>query len=178
MSIVLIGFKGCGKTTIGKLLAKKLKKGFIDTDSVIEKMYNGNLSCREIYKKHGNDFFRKLEAEALKKSFKTNDKIIAAGGGAVLDEENRGIIKTNNFVVYIKLNKIELYNRIIKEGIPAFFDKTNPERSFEELLKTRKPVYYQLADVSVNVSNLSPDKAAEKIINQLKNVKYSCRGIR
>lgn len=174
MSIILIGFKGCGKTTIGRLLAKKIKKKFNDIDQVIERMYKGRLSCREIYKKHGNAFFRKLETKALKKAFKTDDEVIAAGGGAVLGKENRKIIKTNNTVVYIKLNKTKLYNRIIKNGIPAFFDKKNPKKSFEELLKTRGPIYDKLADISVDVSRLSAGKAAERIIHRLKNLKYLC----
>lgn len=168
MNIILVGFKGCGKTTIGKELAKKMSKDFTDVDEIIEKKQG--LSCREIYNKHGSEFFRKLEVEALEEVLKTDDKIIAVGGGTVMEEKNKSLIKKNSIVVYIKLKKDQLYNQIIKNGIPAFFNKKNPKKSFKTLLKKREPIYNKIADVSVDTSGLTAEKAAEKIFKNLKKL--------
>src|SRR5256885_295459 len=98
MKIVLIGMKGSGKTTVGKLLAKKLSFPFIELDSQIEKKHstkkNELLSSREIYKQYGKEYFRLLEQNTLKDLYENNSDnfVFSTGGGTPLDEQNREIL--------------------------------------------------------------------------------------
>jgi shikimate kinase len=156
MNIILIGFKGCGKTLIGKMLASKLKKEFHDTDSIIESIYTEETkSClpfREIYKKHGSEYFRNLEKKALKRAGKFKDSVISLGGGSVFLDEDADRKFKGYVVIYLHVEPDVLYERIIKNGIPAFFDRLNPRRSFDKLYNERLPVYNRLADIVIDNS--------------------------
>lgn len=165
MSVILIGFKGCGKTTIGRELAKKLKKEFVDLDEVIEgdyyKRQNEKLSVREIYRALGDKNFRKFESKALEKALQ-GDRVIALGGGTVESEKNRKLLWGKR-IIHIRINKEQLYNQVMKRGMPAIFDKADPRGSFEALLAKREPLYEEIADISADLSGLSPEGAANMI---------------
>ena len=96
--IILCGLPMSGKTTIGKLLAEKLNWDFLDTDQMIEKAYyqetKQNLTCREIFKKKGEGFFRSLEKEQITTLANYKNVIVALGGGSLIDEENRKFVKS------------------------------------------------------------------------------------
>ena len=166
MNILLIGFKGCGKTTMGLELARILNFDFVDLDRVLEDLYEKRegetLSFREIYKKHGKDYFRKSETAALK-SVNVDGHVIGVGGGTPLTEGNVEIMRQLGKIVFLKVDKEQLYIRIMKNGVPAFFDADNPHESFEKLYNERMPIYEKAADFVVDVSVLKPQKAAEKI---------------
>ena len=156
MNIILIGFKGCGKTLIGKTLAAKLKRGFYDTDSIIESIYaeeiKSYLSFREIYKKHGSEYFRNLERKALKRVEGFESSIISLGGGTLfLGKDVYGKFK-GHIVIYLHVEPDILYERIIKNGIPVFFDSLNPRQSFNKLYTERLPSYKRLANIVIDNS--------------------------
>ena len=156
MNIILIGFKGCGKTLIGKTLAAKLKRGFYDTDSIIESIYaeeiKSYLSFREIYKKHGSEYFRNLERKALKRVEGFESSIISLGGGTLfLGKDVYGKFK-GHIVIYLHVEPDILYERIIKNGIPVFFDSLNPRQSFNKLYAERLPSYKRLANIVIDNS--------------------------
>jgi len=156
MNIILIGFKGCGKTLIGKTLAAKLKRGFYDTDSIIESIYaeeiKSYLSFREIYKKHGSEYFRNLERKALKRVEGFESSIISLGGGTLfLGKDVYGKFK-GHIVIYLHVEPDILYERIIKNAIPAFFDSLNPRQSFNKLYTERLPSYKRLANIVIDNS--------------------------
>lgn len=123
-TIVLTGMKHCGKSTQGRMLAEKLHRNFIDADDVIEQIYarkhNEKLSCREIFRKHGETFFRKLEAEAVQFMMDNNDnqQIIAFGGGAVANPFMPENWRSLGVVVYLAANPLVLYQRIEGRGLP------------------------------------------------------------
>lgn len=169
--IIFIGFKNIGKTTIGRLLAKKLGIVFYDIDKEVEINYfketGERLNFRQIAQKEGMEFFHNSESGVLKSILK-KDKIgiIATGGGVILAKENRKLIKKQT-VIYITAPQNVVYKRIITNGIPAFFPKgKNPKDSFLKLWKEREPIYRELANVIID-NNARPEKVVEKIIEFL-----------
>ncbi|MFA6532505.1 MAG: shikimate kinase [Patescibacteria group bacterium] len=171
-NIVLIGMKACGKSTVGKLLAKKLEMKFIELDQEIEKTHlsekNERLSFREIFKKHGADHFRFLEKKVLKTIVENNKEeqiILACGGGTPLNPENQELLKKLGKIIFLDADEKALLPRILKHGVPAFFPfPSDPEKSLKELLKKRKPVYEKIADKIISFKNESPEELVKKII--------------
>lgn len=172
MKIVLIGFKSCGKTAVGKMLATKLGKQFIDLDDTISELYSREkretLSCREIYKKHGKEFFRTLEATAVNRLAKKNDCVIALGGGTLTNHENAKAIKKNSKMVYIKDSAENLLKRIKERGIPAFLDANDLDGSMKRELAKRVPIYENYADITIDSSKLTVEQIVEATLNVLK----------
>lgn len=156
MNIIIIGFKGSGKTLVGKMLAAKLKREFYDTDSIVESIYTEeakiHLSFREIYKKHGSEYFRNLEKKALKRVEGFESSVISLGGGTLFLDENVNRKFKGHVVIYLHVEPDILYERVIKNGIPAFFDSSNPRQSFDKLYAERLPLYKRLADIVINNS--------------------------
>ena len=161
--------KACGKSTVGKLLAEKLKVDFIELDSEIEKAHlmdkGERLTFREIFNKHGAIYFRQLESKILKNILlekRTKKFVLSCGGGTPLDENNQKNLKKLGKVIFLDVDKIVLLPRILKHGVPAFFSHPNdPKKSLDELLKKRKSIHYQM-----NLDYLS------KVNKLLKNYGY------
>ncbi|MDH5755170.1 MAG: hypothetical protein OEZ55_00690 [Nitrospinota bacterium] len=170
--IAIIGFKGCGKSTVGKMLAKKLGRQFQDTDDILEELYlakNGEkLGFREIYVRHGRGVFENLEIEALNKALEGEDKVISFGGGALMTMDSRGIEAQNAIMVYLTAESGVLFDRIIALGIPAFFTTTDPRDSFEQLLEKRRPIYERYANITIDNSYISPEQTVDEVIEALK----------
>lgn len=155
--IIIIGFKSVGKSLIGKKLARKLRRVFIDLDDEIIRYYQkiaGNpSSCREIMEKHGENYFRKIEHEALvnvitvKKPF-----ILAVGGGTPMRKSNRAILK-KHILIHVTAPKDIVFKRIISNGKPAFFpENLESSYTFKRLWQKREPVYSKMADITINNS--------------------------
>lgn len=154
-NIVLIGMPGCGKSTLGNLLAMKIGYDFYDTDKIIENEYNINIS--DFIKEKGEESFRKLESEVIGKIGKTNHAVISVGGGAVTVEENCFNLKQNSAVIWVKRDLNELT------------DKDRPisqKYGVEKLYEMRKPIYQAVSDFEIeNVDITSSLKKLEDIIN-------------
>lgn len=171
MNIVLFGFKGCGKTLFGSMVAEQLNRTFIDVDRVIEDLYYSplqgrpqELSCAEIYRKHGEEFFRALERDAVRKTRLVRHAIIATGGGAVIDYYNYTELKRHGLLVYLKASKETLKQRVLSlNPVPAFINPEDPERSFEALYEQRTPVYDSVADVTLETDESSPLSLVDRI---------------
>ncbi|MDA1197283.1 MAG: shikimate kinase [Nanoarchaeota archaeon] len=170
-NIVLIGFKGSGKTVIGKLLAGRLKKTFVDIDEMIELLYaqktSQNHSVRSIFKSHGEHYFRQLEHEALVGVATGKGMVVSTGGGAVMDERNRGIIKKIGTVVYLDVDKTLLLERSMQNSLAAIYDKKNPEASFKALYKEREGIYTELAHHRIGITNEPKAIIVDRIVEQL-----------
>ena len=180
MNIILAGFKSCGKTTTGKALAKELKLEFVELDEALEEHYfekhNERLSFREIYKKHGGEFFRNLENSILIKLKDKKNIVLSLGGGTPLLEENKKIIKKIGKVIYLDADKDILRNRILKNNeLPAFLDNERPEESFEEIFNKRNPAYSEIADYRIKIKDEPISEILKKIseLVPLKNNKYT-----
>lgn len=170
--IILVGFKGCGKSKIGKTLAKRLNLDFFDTDSMIEDLHrerrNQDLDFRGIYLEHGHEYFDSLELEAIRSAVKKTACVISFGGGSLIKADESGLPMGNATFVYITVEDEVLFDRIVRNGIPAFFDKENPRVSFNGLMIKRTPVYEKHADITVDNTGKPPDKVVDEIVERLK----------
>lgn len=156
-NIVLIGMPGSGKTTIGKILAEKLSKNFIDTDDVIREKY-GDIS--EIFRKHGEVYFRDTEEQIIKEVSSLNGTVIATGGGAVLRTENVRRLKQNGTVIF--LDRL-LENIIPTDDRPLSKDREALQKRYNE----RYEIYKAAADIIIPV----PDGAEETAIEIMELLK-------
>lgn len=152
-NIVLIGMPGSGKSTVGKILAQKLNREFIDTDEEIVK--KDGLSVTEIFKQSGEDYFRQIETEVTKDVGKFLGKVIATGGGTIMREENRNALVQNGTIIWLKRNLTELAT----DGRPLSKD----EVAIKELYNARKSTYESFADYQIDVAD-DADATAERVI--------------
>ncbi|MBO5722119.1 MAG: hypothetical protein J6S19_03285 [Lentisphaeria bacterium] len=178
---VFLGIKHCGKSTQGMLLAKRLNWKFIDSDTVLTEVYMtryktgaGDAAPRAVMKRHGEEFFRKFEAEVMQMLIADNDSapaVLALGGG-VPDNPFLEIseLKKLGTMVYLEVAPEEAFKRIAAGGIPPFLAGDDPFGKFQELYQKRSPRYEALADLTVKVE---PGTAApelnEKIYQLLKS---------
>lgn len=165
MRVFLTGMPACGKTTWGKKLANKLSVPFFDLDQEIEKQYSH--SVYEIFQKHGEDYFRRSEAETLKKIIAENDSfVLSLGGGTPYFHNNMAMILSSGISVYLALPLKTLVQRI-KQGKgdrPLFtlFSDQETEQKMAELFREREPYYLQ-SNLHVNALNLQIDDLISQI---------------
>ncbi len=169
--IVLIGFKHVGKSVIGKILAKKINRAFIDIDKEIEKKFKNKqqkkISCRQIMHEYGESFFRDIEEKTLCSVIQSRPIVMALGGGTPLKKENQLLIQSH-VVIHINASKEIVFKRIMAKGLPAFFNSNQePFEFFNDLWKKREPIYQKLATFSIN-NNQSLKKVVAQIIQKLK----------
>ena len=166
-SIALIGFMGVGKTVVGKVLAKKLGKKFIELDTLIEQ--KAGKSIPEIFQEAGEVAFRELEIEVTKEVAQNKKQVIACGGGLVLNKINIDRLKKDAVIVYLTASPKVILKRVSAGGEERPLLKvTNPTLTIQELLKFRKPFYERAADIKINTSKMDIDSVAEQIIIKVK----------
>ncbi len=164
MTIYLCGFMGCGKSTVGVLLAKKTGNIFSDTDELIVK--NQKMTIPEIFSQKGEPYFRKIEAETVK-SVCGKNLIVACGGGAMLNSETADTVKENNgIIVYLNVPFEKCYDRISGDTNRPIVMK-NTREQLEEIYNNRHELYKKNSTVMVEAIG-SPNEIAETIINILK----------
>ena len=151
-NIVLIGMPGCGKSTVGKLLAQELNRPFVDADSVIAE--RAGMSIPDIFSKFGEDHFRQLETQVLSDLCKESGTIIATGGGCVTKERNHPLLKQNSRIIWLKRNLFMLAT----DGRPL-----SKQNSVTDLYDQRKDMYMALADQIID-NNSDPVTTVCKII--------------
>lgn len=162
-NIFLMGFMGAGKTTVGKILAKKLKLTFIDLDEVIEKELN--LTIQEIFSRYGEDFFRDAETKALRSIADKDRYVVATGGGVVLRKGNWQIMIANGITVYLRAPAEVLWTRVRNNTSRPLLQVENPFERLCELFTQRIP-QYEKADLIVDTENVTPEDVAEEIIKK------------
>jgi shikimate kinase len=164
--IVLLGFMGSGKTTLGKQLALSLGWTFIDLDRFIEAEENRTIP--EIFEKEGEATFRKIESNALKKALNYPHQVIALGGGAPCHPGNLQLIREKSVSIYLKISETQLLHRLAWSSTPRplLNGKSESETQFyiTDLLVTREPYYLQ-ADIIIESDAIS----VEMILSQLKS---------
>ncbi len=167
MNIVLIGFRGTGKSCVGRAIAYRTKRRFIDADDYLEQKVGKTI--KEIFSEGGEERFRQIESEIIEELTLLDDVVIAAGGGAVLKEENVKNMKRNGFVVLLEADIETIHKRLIEdtEGQAQRPDLTNMKQ-YEEiryLLEYRRPFYEDAADYRIDTTKLSVNQIAEKVIS-------------
>ena len=161
MNIVLIGFMGSGKTTVGKALSEKCGREFLDTDALIEAEEGRKIS--EIFAKEGEGHFRTLENATLRRLLESEDKIISTGGGIVTSVDNRKLLKDAGRVVYLRVKPETVVKRLKgDESRPLLLGEDKLEK-VERLLSARRMLYEEVADLIIDVDNLTAAEIADKI---------------
>ena len=152
-NIVLIGMPGCGKSTVGRLLAARTGKVLLDTDAMVEEAAGSTIPA--LFASKGEAFFRDMETEAVKEAGKQLRHVIATGGGSILKKENRDALKQNGVVVWLRRDLAALP----RHGRPLSRDEEAVRRLFEE----RQPIYESFADHVVDVDD-DPRITTERVI--------------
>ena len=173
MSIVLIGYRGSGKTTVGRALAQRLGWPFVDQDDQL--VARAGLTIREIFAQHGEAYFRQLESQLLLESLKLENHVVSLGGGAVLAEHNRqAIAKAGHLVIYLRADADELHRRILSD--PATAQQrpglTHLGGSVEEirtLLAAREPLYQEVQTRVLEVKGKSVQDLARQLHEALRS---------
>jgi len=165
MNIILTGFMGTGKTVVGRELARKLGRIYVDVDRLIEEKEGCLIS--DIFKTKGERYFRRIETETIKEVCEEEDAVISVGGGAVLKKENLDLLRKKGVIFCLWADPDVIFHRVkdsdkrpLLEGFP------NKKKRIKQLLKEREP-FYRCADVSIDTSRLEVKEVADKIINLL-----------
>lgn len=162
-NIVLIGFMGCGKSTVGKMLAEKMEYQFIDTDALIEQ--NAKKTINEIFAAHGEEYFRDLETKTIKDMEETMSKaVISTGGGMPLREMNAELLKKLGFVVYLRVQGKTVEKRLEGDTTRPLLQGDNVSDKIEQLITYRDPIYEYGAHMVVDVDLMSAEEISEEIM--------------
>ena|SRR3989338_6097837 len=172
-NIVLIGLMGSGKSAIGRTIAKKLGRRFIDTDRFIERKFGKTVP--EIFEQESENLFRTIERETIKKVSQYIGIVIATGGGAAKDPDNFKALKESGWVIALYASPETLYKRIAGKKVrPLLLNQKDPVKVLEDILNDRKAMYAQ-ADFQVSTENKEINEIADEIIDLLdteKKVNY------
>ena len=164
-SIALIGFMGVGKTVVGKALAKKLNKEFVELDYLIEQ--KAGKTIPEIFEQEGEIAFRELEIEATKEVTSKKNQVIACGGGLVLNSINIDRLKRDSLIVYLTASPRVILRRVSNGGDRPVL-KVIDLAIIQELLRYRQPFYKRAADFKINTSKMDVNSIAEQIISKVR----------
>ena len=165
-SLVLTGMMGVGKSTIGRLIAKRLKIKFIDVDKVIEKKEKKTI--KRIFEDNGEKYFRKLEEKTTLKILKNNRSVIALGGGAFINKEIRQKVLSSCVSVWLKVDLDKLIKRYNKNDRRPLLDKKKLNTDVKRIYQSRKKIY-SLANFKINCDNIDKIKIVQKILNFYEN---------
>ena len=160
-NLVLLGMMGVGKTTLGKIVAKKVGLKFIDTDANIEK--NCLMRISEIFKRKGEEFFRLEEEKEVLKSLKESNSVIALGGGAFMNKTIRNNVLKNAISIWLDADLKDLNKRIKWSNKRPLLSEENSQKKINKLYDKRKNIY-KLANHRINCDKLSKKNIAKKII--------------
>jgi len=152
-SIFLVGMMGAGKTSVGRVLAKRLQKSFYDSDQVIEDRTGVKIPV--IFEIEGEAGFRVRESAVIDELTALRDIVLATGGGAVLSERNRERLKTTGTVVYLRASVRDLLNRTRHDKNRPLLQGVDPRARLTELYEKRDPLYREVAHLIVDTGNQS-----------------------
>ena len=159
---------GTGKTTVGKELAALSGKKFYDLDKLIEEV--AKLSIPEIFNKKGEPWFRQLESKILSDMSKRTNIVLSTGGGAVLNPNNRQIMKSNGIVIALTARIDTIWQRLKEDTERPLLKVINPRKTIEELYNKRASLYTD-AHFIINVDGKAPEFVAEEILQLIKKNK-------
>lgn len=163
MNLVMVGFMGAGKTTIGRRLARRLGYFFLDMDNFIVREENKEIS--EIFSEHGELFFRQMETNLLRRLISVENTIVSTGGGVVGTEGNFELLRKIGTTVYLKAPREDIIERL-KRSQHRPLVQENLEETVFSLMKKRAPLYEQ-ADHIIETQGLTPHQIASQIIQAL-----------
>ena len=161
--VILVGAPGSGKSTVGQLLAERLGVAFRDTDADVEA--TAGITIAELFVEKGEPYFRDLEAEAVRAAVATHDGVLALGGGAIIREDTR-LVLAGQRVAYLEVNLAEAARRAgLSTARPLLLG--NVRGQLGQLLEQRKPLYEQVATITVSTVDRTAEEVADLIVKEL-----------
>jgi shikimate kinase len=164
-NIFLVGVMGAGKTTVGRLLAKKLGRRFIDSDHEIEQRCGVKIPV--IFEMEGEDGFRKREAQVIDELTQERNIVLATGGGAVLLPENRQHLKERGVVIYLRATPHELWLRTRNDKGRPLLNNDDPKGTLEKLFTIRDPLYRETAHHIIDTGKPNVSQLVNNLIMQV-----------
>ncbi|MEO6015014.1 MAG: shikimate kinase [Devosia sp.] len=162
--IVLVGMMGAGKTTVGRKLAARLGRHFVDSDEEVEKA--AGMSIEDIFASRGEADFRAGEVRVIARLLKDQDLVLGTGGGAFMNAETRALVKQSALSVWIKADFELLFARVQRRSNRPLLKTANPRQTLMDLIDKRYPTYAE-ADVTVVSKDVPQDQVAGEVIEAL-----------
>jgi shikimate kinase len=164
-NIFLVGPMGAGKSTIGRYLAKTLKRVFYDSDREIEKRTGVSISW--IFEREGEAGFRVREQKVIAELTELKNIVLATGGGAIMSDDNRRALRSQGHVVYLAASEEQLIKRTAKDKTRPLLQTDDPQKQIIELLEKRDPLYRNVADIVLRTGEQSIQHTVTDVIKQL-----------
>ena len=171
--LVLVGMMGAGKTTVGRRLATRLGRHFVDSDEEVEKA--AGMSIEDIFASRGEADFRAGEVRVIARLLKDHDLVLGTGGGAFINAETRALVKTSAVSVWIKADFELLFQRVQRRSNRPLLKTANPRQTLQDLIDKRYPVYAE-ADVTVVSKDVPQDQVASEVIEAVLNFLVAANG--
>lgn len=165
-NIYLVGFMGTGKSAVGRILANKLAKGFIDMDKIIEEEEGRQI--KDIFATEGEGYFRRLERDLLKKISSRMDLVVSCGGGLVCDSGNLEILKNTGYLFSLLASPSVIFERVKDSDNRPLLSIEDPLAEINRLLSLREP-YYRQAGMQIDTDKISPQEVAGRVLRLLDN---------
>ena len=162
--IVLIGMMGAGKTTVGRRLATRLGRHFVDSDEEVEKA--AGMSIEDIFAAHGEADFRAGEVKVIARLLKESGMVLGTGGGAFMNAETRAVIKETAVSVWIKADFDLLFQRVSRRSNRPLLKTANPRETLQKLIDARYPTYAE-ADITIVSRDVPQDQVASEVIDAI-----------
>jgi shikimate kinase len=178
-NVVLVGFRCAGKSTLGRMIAERLHRDFIDCDEYIEG--KTHLSIREIFDIAGEGHFRKLEGDAIAEITRQDNRVIATGGGAALRYRNIRNLKRKGIIIFLEVQPDTAFERLAGDPCstsrrPALTANTDPLKEIKEQVEYRRPYYRDAADHVVKTDGREPKDIVTEIMKYLKERGFTDHG--
>lgn len=165
-NVFLVGMMGAGKTTLGRSLAQRLGREFIDTDKVL--VERTGVPVATIFEIEGEDGFRRREAAVIAELAQGDDRVIATGGGAILAPENRQVMRANGTVVYLRARLEHLWERTRHDATRPLLATPDPRATLAMLLEQREPLYHEAAHLVVDTGSQSASRLVSRVAAALR----------
>lgn len=168
-NVALIGFMGAGKSAVGRALASRKNRTFVETDSLVEQ--RAGMSIGDIFSRFGEEWFRELESEIISRVTQMTDAVISCGGGAVLREQNVAALKESSIVVFLDVAPETVLQRIGSGSrIRPLLDEPDRESRVRQLIVIRQPLYLSSADIVVQTDAISIEQVVRRVEEELVRV--------
>jgi XRE family aerobic/anaerobic benzoate catabolism transcriptional regulator len=165
-AIALLGLRGAGKTTIGRRLARRLRMPFVELDQRIAE--RAGLALGDVFSLHGEEYYRRLEREALSEVLSADEPaVIAAGGGLVTSPETYTLLRRQARTVWLKARPVDYWNRVLRQGDRRPMDEHPHAREALRDLVTRRQPLYARAEITVDTAGLSPTRTLARVLSAL-----------
>ncbi|MHB8781391.1 MAG: shikimate kinase [Candidatus Geothermincolia bacterium] len=164
MNLILVGFMGSGKSEAGRRLAERLGMLFADTDEMVEA--KAGIPIAQIFQQQGEGAFREFERDAVRIALAGDAAVVATGGGAVIDEENVGLMRDSGIVFYLEVGPRQVERRTGGDSSRPLLDVRERRAAIERLLEERRPLYERAAHERVNTDELAIEQVVEEILNR------------